>query len=774
MKTFICIAFLFSGFLSQAQVGIGEWREHFSYTSGVALCKAGNRIYCSTTPSLFYYDTDDNAIHKISKADGLSDLEINVVKYSEKHNTLIIGYSNGNIDLIVNNQIINIPDVKRSFIQANKSINEILIDGDYAYLSTGFGIIAFDILKKEISETYNLGAGGTFLGVNECCVSNDTIYAACEDGIYYGSLKSNLIDFQNWVKMGDLPNGNFNTIVALNNMLVCNFTIDGEWQKDTVYQFKNGNWAKKNLGTNYQNDNVNDLNVNGQEIIASLSGDIRIVDENLEESYRIWNYGNNPSAPAPKEAIKDGNDYWIADQNLALVHDYNAGGNVTVITPTGPAFSDCWRLDYSDGHLWTTTGTLTTSMKISFSNRGIADFSDEEWTNYYGGTVFDSLRDIHAIAINPDNPDHVFAASYGGGVLEYKDGERVNIFNETNSEIQSITPFPFRAVGELLFDKNNQLWIVNGGLTGESVSHPLKMYDLNGNWYSYDLNNVLNSSSLASGLMIDQNGNKWINAFLKGVAVFNENGTLSNEGDDSFILLTVSESSGNLPSNEVNSIAEDADGKIWIGSSSGLAVINNTENLFTAGGVSAERVVIEVDGDTDYLLSDAIINKIKIDAGDRKWIGTHGAGVYLMSADMQSELYHFTTLNSPLISDVIIDIEINEKTGEVFISTDKGLVSFMGSATTGGGYDGPTYAYPNPVPPNFTGTIGIRGVVNNAEIKITDITGNLVYETIANGTTATWNGLGLNGEKAQSGVYIVFISNSDGSDTEVTKILFLN
>ncbi|MFT6746999.1 MAG: hypothetical protein ACJAZ2_001345 [Glaciecola sp.] len=772
MKTFTLLAVILSGFISQAQVGIGEWREHFSYSKGVALCKAGTRIYCSTTPSLFYYDTQDNSIQKVSKIQGLSDLEIEVVKYSEKHETLIIGYSNGNIDLIANNKIINVPDIKRSFIQASKSVNEILINDDFAYLSTGFGIIALDLVKKEISETFNLGAGGTYLQVNETCIKNDTIYAGCTDGIYYGSLNDNLIDFQNWVKMTGIPSGNYNTIVSLNDKLVCNFQLENEWQKDTIFAFENGSWQKVSFGTNYNNENIHDLNVFGQEIFACSSGDIRVLDENFNETHRIYEY-NPGSKPQPREAIKDGDEYWIADRANALVHQYG-GTNTDIIIPSGPFFSDSWRVKYSSGHLWVTTGALAQNMKFSWSTNGIAHFFEEEWDSYFGGTIFDSLRAVHAIAIHPDDPNHVFAASYGGGVLEFKDGERVNIFNETNSTIQSIEPFPFRAVGELIFDKNNQLWIANGGLTGESVSHPLKMYDLNGNWYQYNLNNVLTSTSLLSGIMVDKNGNKWLNAFLKGVIVFNENGTLADESDDSFTLLTVSETGGNLPSNEVYSVAEDADGKIWIGSSAGLSVINNPENIFESAGVTAERVIIEVDGNANYLLSDAVINKIKIDGGDRKWIGTDGAGLYLMSADMQTEIFHFTTLNSPIISDVVLDIEINEKTGEVYISTDKGLVSFMGSATSGSDYDGPTYAFPNPVPPGFTGTIGIRGVVDNAEIKITDIAGHLIYETIANGTTATWDGKSLNGKKAQSGVYIVFISNSDGTETEITKILFLN
>ena len=774
MKVFTLIAFTLCCFLSNGQVGIGEWREHLSYKNGITLCKADKKVYCATSSSLFYYDTEDHSIEKISKTKGLSDLEIKVVKYSEKHRTVILGYANGNIDFIVNNKIINIPDIKRSFIQGNKSINEILINEDFAYLSTGFGIIALDIVKKEISETYNLGTNGSAIQVNECCIKNDTIYAACADGVYSGSLNSNLIDFQNWTKMDGLPKGNYNTIVSINNKLICNFQLEGQWEKDTIYSFDGEVWQKKDLGLNYSNNNIQDLNVFGNEVIACASGDTRILDENLIESSRIYQYEGNSSSPAPQEAVKDGNEYWIADANLALVHQ-KSETSTDIISPSGPDFSDCWRMDFNDGQLWISTGSVTTNMKYSFSNRGIGNLKKEKWTNYYGGTVFDSLRAIHAIAINPQNPNHVFAASYGGGLLEFKDGKRIRIFNETNSTIESISLFPFRAVGELTFDKSNKLWIVNGGLTGVSVNDPLKMYDLsNDNWYQYPLNNYLVNSSLLSGIMIDRNGNKWMNAYLKGVVVFNENETLDNESDDLVKLLTTSETNGNLPSNEVNSLAQDNDGKIWIGSSAGLSVINNPQNVFEEGGVAAERVIIGDNEEANYLLSDAVINKIAIDAGDRKWIGTQGTGLYLMSADMQSEIHHFTTLNSPLLSDVIIDVEINDATGEVYISTDKGLISFMGEATEKGGYEGPTYAYPNPVPPNFTGIIGIRGVVNDSEIKITDITGNLIYETIANGTTATWNGLSLNGKKAQSGVYLVFVSNADGTETEITKILFLN
>ena len=767
----LLLTFLLSFLLSSAQIQIGNWREHLSYRNGVALCKAENKIYCAAYPALFYFDVSDNSIQKISKVDGLSDLEVNVVKYSETYNTLIIGYNNGNIDLIVDNKIINVPDIKRSFIQGDKAINEILVADKIAYLGPGFGIISLNIERQEINETYALGAGGTFLSVNETCIKNDTIFAAAKDGVYFGSLNANLVDFKNWIKMPGLPEGNYNSIVNFNNDLLTNFRMEGGWQQDTIYQYKNNVWAKKAIGANYQNSNLQDLNVSeNNELLVAFDFGGEIINSNYVSKSIIFQYDSDYTGIQPSEIIADGTTYWIADKFFALAHRKLEFSH-DVFIPSGPEFSNTWGLDYSEGSLWLGTGTLTNNMKYSFLNRGIAQLKDNEWSNYYGGSVFDSLRDVHAVAIHPDDPNHVFAASYGGGVLEWKDGKRVKIYNETNSTVQSHPAFPFRPIGGITFDGNKNLWCSNSG----PVANPLLVLSNEGDWYSYSLNNIqATGESAVKEIIVDKNNNKWIAAYLKGVIVFNENQTFGDSDDDSFILLNSSENSGNLPTNEINTIREDNDGKIWIGTSAGLVVINNTQSIFEAGTTTAEKIIIEVDGEASYLLGDEVINSIKIDQGNRKWIGTAGSGVFLFSADMQTEIHHFTTLNSPLLSDIIYDIEIDDKTGEVYFSTEKGLCSFMGTATDSDVYDGPLYAYPNPVPPNYNGLIGIKGIINNAEVKITDVSGNLVYETIANGGTATWDGKSLNGNRVQTGVYIVHISNSDGSEKQIAKILFVN
>jgi hypothetical protein len=238
-------------------------------------------------------------------------------------------------------------------------------------------------------------------------------------------------------------------------------------------------------------------------------------------------------------------------------------------------------------------------------------------------------------------------------------------------------------------------------------------------------------------------------------------------------LITTGELNGNLPTKSVYSIAEDLDGKIWIGTEEGLTVISSTYGLFD-GDVKANRIIIEQDGTYQYLLETEVIKTIKVDGGNRKWIGTASGGVYLISEDGQETIHHFTAENSALLSNNIFDIEIFGTTGEVFFATDNGLVSYVGDATDANEYNGPTYAYPNPVRPDYEGLIGIKGLVENSEVKITDITGNVIYETMSEGTTATWDGKSLNGERAQTGVYVVFSVSDDGRQKEVAKILFIN
>ncbi|MBC8314228.1 MAG: T9SS type A sorting domain-containing protein [Bacteroidetes bacterium] len=230
---------------------------------------------------------------------------------------------------------------------------------------------------------------------------------------------------------------------------------------------------------------------------------------------------------------------------------------------------------------------------------------------------------------------------------------------------------------------------------------------------------------------------------------------------------------GNIPGTIVFAITEDKDGEIWIGTEKGVAVFYSPENVFTGQNFDAQRILVEYGGYYQYLLENEIVTAIAVDGSNRKWIGTDRSGVFLFSEDGTQEIHHFTEDNSALFSNRITSLTINAN-GDVFMGTDKGVISYRGSATEGGEIHEDVYAFPNPVKNGYDGYIGIKGLVTNAQIRITDVGGRIVYSTKAEGGQAIWNGRNLSGKRVKSGVYLVFSSDEKGKEKVVTKILFIN
>jgi hypothetical protein len=286
-----------------------------------------------------------------------------------------------------------------------------------------------------------------------------------------------------------------------------------------------------------------------------------------------------------------------------------------------------------------------------------------------------------------------------------------------------------------------------------------------------------NENDLGS-IIVDRYGQKWIimrygNLNPYSLLVFTDNGTPDNPADDHAKRLNSNPGNGNIPGNIVFAMAEDLEGEIWIGTEKGVAVFYSPENVFTGEDFDAQRILVEQGGYVQYLLENEIVTAITIDGNNQKWIGTDRGGVFLFSPDGTKQIQHFTAEDSPLLSDRITSIAINVN-GDVFLGTDKGIIAYRGTATPGGESNENVYAFPNPVKDGYDGYIAIKGLVKNAEVRITDVSGDLVYSTKAEGGQAIWNGRNFNGKKVKSGIYLVFASNETGSEKVVTKIVIIN
>lgn len=785
-KIIVLFSFLFCGInnIFSQGIAIGEWRDHLPYNSCFSITEGDGMVYCATKYSVFSFNKDDNSIERFTKINYLSDIGVSRVMYHNGLNMLVVTYTNGNIDLIENGSIVtNISDIKRKPIPGNKTINNILFINDIAYLSCGFGIVVLDLEKKEIKDTYYIGPGGSQIEIFDLTTDGSFLYAATESGVYEADLSCPyLSNFSYWTKdtLIPYPDLKYNAIVYFNNVLYVNLSYNAgnDYNDDTLFKYQTGVWNYFD-SANYANRYG--LHVFNNELVVIDDGDIKIFDPNDSLLAKIWTYNwpDNPVYPAPRDAIIDpdqSNIIWIADANIGIVKNTGIWSSVN-FQPNGPGTANVFDIAVEGNNLWVAPGGLDGTWNNMWNQDGVFSFIDEEWSTYNKSNVdsfptdptdTNTIYDVVCVAVNPANPAIAYAGTWSKGLIEFTNQTFTQRYKVGNSTLVEGSGNKVR-IGGIIFDSDNNMWVTNSG-----VSKILHVRMTDGTWKAFDLSGYVNQNEVGD-IIIDNQNCKWmILPRNNGLIVFNDNNTITNTSDDQIKKLSNTLGNGGLPSNNVYSIAVDLDGEIWVGTDKGIAVFYNPENVFSGSNFDAQQILVDQDGYIQPLLESEIISSIAVDGANRKWIGTQRAGVFLMSADGTEEIEHFTEENSPLFSNTINTVAINQNTGEVFFGTDKGIISYKSTATMGSEEDTGVVVYPNPVTENYTGYIGIKGLAANSDVKITDISGTLIYQTIAEGGQAVWNGRNFNGEKARTGIYLVFCSNEDGSRTVVAKIMIIN
>jgi ligand-binding sensor domain-containing protein len=381
--------------------------------------------------------------------------------------------------------------------------------------------------------------------------------------------------------------------------------------------------------------------------------------------------------------------------------------------------------------------------------------------------------DFMDFAVDPIDNANVYGASWEEGLLKIDVPNRrllpMNGTATTGPDADGITTNYVRtAVGGVTFSDEGILWCTNG-----YTKNALHAMDRDGKFYDYDFGSTLGDDEKVADLLISDAGFIWANVIGKGLLVLNNNATLDVFSDDNYKLLTDAEGNGKLPSKDVLCMEEDLDGEVWVGTAAGLSIFYNPASIFEEGNFDSEQILIQQDGNTQILLETEAINCIEIDGSNRKWIGTKSSGAYLLSDDGLREVYHFTEENSPLPSNTVYDIGINHSNGEVFFATENGVVGFFSTATNFDNEMSNVRVFPNPVRPDYDGNITIDGLAYNTSVKITDIQGNILFETESEGGRAVWNGLLTDGSKPATGVYLVYVSTPLGTADEVRKLTFI-
>ena len=756
-----------------AQIGIGEWTDYQSYASAKNVVDAGNKIYCVTDGGLFSYDKTDNSILKMSGINGLSDVGLQRLAYNKENDLLLIAYQNANIDLLIGNTIYNISDIKRKQIPADKTINNIMFSGKLAYLACGFGIVVINTEKKEIKDTYFIGNEGDYLNVLDIASDGTFLYAATIDGIYKASASEpNLQNYNNWVRQTSIPHADkkFNAIEFFNGHIVANYA-SGEWWNDEMYQLNGTSWTPFLPEVRY----AAEISGTGNYIVISSRNMMLVFNEKNEQLRKIEKYvlsGVEEPVINPVSATLDAqNILWIADKTFGLI---KAGTQYERIVPQGPSDNQIFSLSMNGQDLWIASGGRSESWNNIWTSPKFQLEREGNWTVFDKNSfpIPNDFRDIICVAADPKNPDRVFAGSWGGGVLEFSNGKFVKRFDNLNSSLQTQLPNspnePYVRIGGMDFDSKGNLWVTNNG-----VANVLSVYQTDGNWKSYDLGAIANK--IIGKVIVTKNDDKWI-IVPRGYGLYAFNST-NNVGKTQKVVARFKNDDGEFLTdmNEVHSMVEDLNGELWVGTSGGVAVFTNPEKIWKDATLYATRPGLDLkDGKFHPLLEKETITAIAVDGANRKWFGTKSSGVYLTSANGETELKHFTTENSPLLNNEITDIAVNQKSGEVFIGTISGLISYMGEATEANDEFSDVYVYPNPVRETYEGPIVVKGLVDDTDVKITDISGNLVYKTTSLGGQAIWDGKNLNGNRCKTGVYLVFLSDAFGEKTKVTKLMFIH
>lgn len=780
-RIFILICALCCASTAFSKLPMGGWRTFFNYSNVGGLTQSKDKVYALSRGNLFSVDKEYESVETYTKLTGLTDGNISTIAFCQSQNTLVIVYDNCNIDLLNGSHVVNVTDLKRAEV-SNKKVNGITIRGNYAYLACGFGILVLDVARAEIIDTYILGEGGQYVNVENIVFHNDTIFAQSGKNIRYASLKEkNLADFNAWENFylyKDAESGKRSIVKTSGKD---SLSLSGDiLPVAKLFSFGNSLMMRSDdvLLKVEADDSIvsvrdllpstkiavdNRLNIMQRDSMIAYDTDIKIV--------------TSIAADSVMEAIYDpqGKAYWICsfqkDGRTVLQKFDEKGVFLNSYTPNGPSSKEIAFVKYQNGKLFTGSGG---PFDRALNSMGIVQICENDKWSIITEVGMDPeilgknhFLDVLDIAIDPSDNNHFFVASWKG-LFEFQGFTMINNFDETNSPISANSVNII--VDGLKYDKDGNLWMLN-----LLSSNPIHILTPDREWKQLNYPRIQNQEGLRD-LFFDSKGYLWVILYRKGPGVYcvDMNGTPMNEYDDkkTFLSSFHDKDGHTLTPTTVMSIAEDNDGVVWIGTDKGPVLIPDASKAFDSDFVVDRVKITRADNSdyADYLLENEQINAIAVDGSNRKWVGTNSTGLYLLSPDGKETIRHFTTENSPLTSNVIMDLFLDRETGELFIVSSTGLFLYQSDAISGAKSYNNVHVYPNPVRENYDGPITITGLRENSQVRVSDSEGRIIHEGDSNGGVYVWDGNDLNGRRVDTGIYFIYAALPDGSSKMVTKI----
>lgn len=747
------------------------WKGYFSYNEIKDVTEAPNRIVAASENAYFSKDLLSGTITTTNTIDGLSGLTISAIYHSTNFKKTLIGYENGLMIVIndIDGTMLNVVDIINKALPPNiKKINHFMEYNGIVYLSCDFGIVQYNLATLQFGDTYFIGNNGAQIIVKQTAVFQDRIYAATfTNGMRSAAITNpNLNDFNQWTTLD--ANG-WSGVETFGNQLlaVSNTGFFYTWQGATF-----GNPVSLLQPST-------DMRKSGDYLLITTPNHVYIYNIALTQ---IRNLNSNEIA---NEAVRFScatiinDDIFLGTVENGLYSTSLSPSSFDNITPAGATRNAVFAINATTNNLWAVYGGYDvnynpyTFFGFSPTRFGISKFNNQTGWKHIAYENLLQAKALSRITINPNNENQVFISSFFSGLLKLENDLPSILYDQSNTGTDGLKPVNGQGpeniwVNGAAYDTAGNLWM-NSSIQKKG----LVVFQANGQLKSYDMESIYAQLSKfrLGRLVVDKNNTKWMVSWRDGIIGFNEN--YNNR------LRSISDKidGGNLPSFEVKALAIDNRNQLWIGTLNGLRVLSSVDNFLTEEPMNPEAIIFNeiIDGNpvAQELLYQQSITDIVVDGANNKWIGTADSGVFLVSPNGQQTIYHFDATNSPLPGNSINDIDISGATGEVFFATTKGMVSFKGTATDANANLNNVFVFPNPVRPEYYGTVKVSGLLDQAHVKITDIEGNLVYETISEGGTIEWDTMAFGKYKVASGVYMIFISAEDGSQTKVKKVMII-
>ena len=762
IKWAICCLVLLPA-MARGQMAIGTWLDCLDYSCIFHVEPAVDRVYAAARTGLICYDREYSTLTSLSKSTGLNDAGIATIAYDAKTRCLVVDYNNSNIDILKDDKVYNLSDIKRSEIPGDRTIYHIRFHKGMAYLATGFGVVVFDLGRNEIKETYYLGTNGGYTTVFDLAFVRDSIYAATGEGLKRAAIaEPNLYIADRWTTDHRLDGTNVTMLASVGGrLLAAGYTFDPN-QYDLYRQTDSG-YSLMLSGE------LRSMQVSGGRLSVCIDHNVKTYDTNFVFLSEYTNY---------TWGALDANDAaFSADGTLWVAHPWDG---MIELTPSGDRvhkFSslasgdNVYRLVPSTNNMMLCPGGHTTTYANTYLEPDLFIATGRDWTSLdKDNGRLNGKYDVVDAAVNPRNNAETAVALWGSGVAIVKNRQVDTIYDESNTG-GALNPYVVGSYSTLLtgavtYDRNGNLWVLNS-----HQPYALAVRYANGTWAH------LSTEAMATAPEVDKliwdsiNDYKWFCGRSNVIYV--------HDGKDRMARVDPNNGS-KLKTETVNAIVQDHDGNIWIGTNKGIKVIYDGYKAFRNGGtgevspVTCSNITITNGEFSEYLMAYENITSIAVDGANRKWVGTAAGGLYLISSNGLEQLQHFTAANSPLFSDKLVAVGVQPSSGEVFVGTDKGLQVYRSTATNADAVPAEQVkVFPNPVRPDYNGPIAIKGFTRNGLVHITDASGHVVYSTTADGGQVVWNGRTINGEHVASGVYYIFASDAEGGNRSVGKILII-